>query len=333
MDKTELEYAFERIEHMEKLFDETQLMFNNNPSCVSEPSFQKKISLLTQYMESGTWLRDYGLDEKGLLPPELKRGILSEDGLYNFICDVENASKRKTDILYRFFEKDEILFVVLWIIIYVIGFSTADGISETIGIPKLITSIFGFILSAVIVLFAKKNGLLEYFGLCKTETKTKDFLFFIPLAIVSTASIWGGFSLDAAPLAAFFGVISMCFVGFLEEIIFRGMLFSGMAKNGIKSAVIVSSLTFGFGHIINLLMGAPVFETMLQLIYASAAGFCYTAIFYRGKSIIPCIISHAVINSLSIFGAEVGAEGQIIISAVQTAINIGYGIWVLKKCR
>ena len=42
---------------------------------------------LERYQSSGLWLHDYQLDEQGLLPTDLKRGVLSEDGLYNLLCD------------------------------------------------------------------------------------------------------------------------------------------------------------------------------------------------------------------------------------------------------
>lgn len=329
MEKEELSYAVERIEHMEKMFDEVKNAFKNDPDFLKNEIMQRKVSLLTQYMESGQWLRDFELDEKGELPKDLKRGILSEDGLYNLICDIEQS--KKSDPLKKLFDKNEILFAIIWIAVYVLGFGNADMLSEGLGFPKLITVIFGALLSVILLFFIKTNDLFGYFGLCRPEKKPKDFLFYIPLLFVSTASIWSGFSFEIKPLTAVLSVLSMCFVGFLEELIFRGMLFTGMAKNGIKSAIIVSSLTFGVGHIVNLLMGAPVFETFLQLVYASAAGFCYTAIFYYGKSIVPCVLSHALINSLSVFGAEGTTVEMIIISAVQTAINIGYGIYILKK--
>ena len=329
MEKEEISYAAERIEHMEKMFDEVKNAFENDPNFNKNGTLQKKVSLLTQYMESGQWLRDFELDEKGELPDNLKRGVLSEDGLYNLVCDIEQS--KRSDPFKKLFDKNEILFAIIWIAVYVLGFGNADMLSESLGFPKLIIVIFGVLLSVILLLFIKTNGLFGYFGLCRPEKKPKVFLFYVPLLLVSTASIWSGFSFEIKPLTAVLSVLSMCFVGFLEELIFRGMLFTGMAKNGIKSAIIVSSLTFGVGHIVNLLMGAPVFETLLQLVYASAAGFCYTAIFYYGKSILPCVLSHALINSLSVFGAEATTAEMIIISAIQTAINIGYGIYILKK--
>ena len=44
---------------------------------------------LKEYMDSGLWLKDYEADERGELPPELKRGVLSQDGLYDLLHDIE----------------------------------------------------------------------------------------------------------------------------------------------------------------------------------------------------------------------------------------------------
>jgi hypothetical protein len=40
---------------------------------------------LDAYMHSGQWKQDFEADEKGLLPKDLKRGVLSEDGLYDLL--------------------------------------------------------------------------------------------------------------------------------------------------------------------------------------------------------------------------------------------------------
>ena len=331
MTKEEIGYAVERIEHLERIFDEVKESFISDKNFFENKKMQVKVSLLTQYLESGQWLRDSELDEKGELPKELKRGILSEDGLYNLITDIEQSKRKKANPLLKLFQKDEILFAVAWIIVYVVGFSTADSLSESFGIPKLFTVIFGAVLSLIFAVFAKGNKLFDYFGLCRPKKAAKDFLFYLPLIMISSVNLWFGFSFEIAPLTALLSVIAMCFVGFLEEVFFRGMLFSGMAKNGLKSAIIVSSLTFGIGHIVNLLTGAPVFETLLQVVYASAIGFCYTAIFHKGKSLLPCIISHIFVNSTSIFIAEPSKEMFVITAALQTVLSIWYGIIILRK--
>ena len=126
-------------------------------------------------------------------------------------------------------------------------------------------------------------------------------------------------------------VISMIGVGFLEELIFRGFLFKAMCRDNVKSAIVVSSLTFGFGHIVNLLRGAELAENLMQLIYASAIGFCFTVLFYVGRSIIPCIIVHALVNSTSIFGVDGNATLQIITTIIITVVSVAYGVYLLRR--
>ena len=47
------------------------------------------LNTLLAYYEGGQWLKDYKADENGLLPKELKRGVLSEDGVYNLITELD----------------------------------------------------------------------------------------------------------------------------------------------------------------------------------------------------------------------------------------------------
>ena len=47
--------------------------------------FQSEIEKLEAYYTSQQWKDDYALDEEGKLPEKLKRGILSEDGIYNLL--------------------------------------------------------------------------------------------------------------------------------------------------------------------------------------------------------------------------------------------------------
>ena len=40
---------------------------------------------LVDYYESGQWLKDYEADERGELPRDLKRGVLSQDSLWELL--------------------------------------------------------------------------------------------------------------------------------------------------------------------------------------------------------------------------------------------------------
>ena len=41
---------------------------------------------LREYYENGQWLLDYEADERGELPATLKRGVLSQDGLWDLLA-------------------------------------------------------------------------------------------------------------------------------------------------------------------------------------------------------------------------------------------------------
>ena len=64
----------ERVEKYERLYDAAAAM--NDPEA---------LALLKAYCTSGEWREDYEADERGELPPDLKRGVLSQDALYDLL--------------------------------------------------------------------------------------------------------------------------------------------------------------------------------------------------------------------------------------------------------
>jgi len=230
----------------------------------------------------------------------------------------------------KLFDREPVWFAVLWIGIYVVLFSAADALSEHIGIPKLITAAAGAAMSVCLYGFIRRHGLSRDMGLCRWQKPWRQDLYFAPIIAVAGVNLWNGAALHVPAWETVWFVVSMCFVGFLEEIIFRGLLFSAMAKSSVKWAFIVASVTFGMGHIVNLLSGAPLVGTLLQLVYAAAMGFCYTAVFYVSGSLVPCILSHAVTNALSVFAVPASGRADVITAAVLTLAGLGYGWWLLR---
>lgn len=86
----EIKSSIKRIEVMELLFDKTLLLHEKGDK---SNELSEALTVLKEYYENGQWLHDYELDENGLLPKELKRGVLSQDGLYELIYDIENMYK------------------------------------------------------------------------------------------------------------------------------------------------------------------------------------------------------------------------------------------------
>ena len=55
---------------------------------------QEAIAALEEYYGSNLWKQDLADDEAGRLPADLKRGVLSEDGIWNLLTDVHDLTTR-----------------------------------------------------------------------------------------------------------------------------------------------------------------------------------------------------------------------------------------------
>lgn len=237
----------------------------------------------------------------------------------------------------EFYDKNELGFSIIWIIAYCILASIGDNISDELGIAKVITLPILLVLSLILFLFIKRNNLTEKYGFCKADIAASKMLFYIPVIILLTANMWHGFRVNMSLLETILYILSMLCVGFLEELIFRGLLFNAMLKNGKNSAIIVSSVTFGVGHIINLIngSGAELLPNLLQVVYAIAVGFMFMMIYYRTKSLLPCIITHGVFNALSAFANETGltSKEQIISCILITLISGAYALYIALEIK
>ena len=235
----------------------------------------------------------------------------------------------------KLYQKSETNFAILWIVAYVVLTSLADQLSETVGVMKSVTAALHVVMSLVLFFWIRSNHLGRKYGFCSPEVPAKRFLYYIPLILTASAAFCGGISLQCSiPEAALF-IVSMCCVGFLEEVIFRGLLFRAMEKDGLVSAILVSSLTFGIGHIVNLFNGSgrdPA-SSLIQVVFAVLVGFILVWIFYHGKSLVPCILFHSANNALKVFAAEgsLSPQAEMILNlAVIIVVLGGYILYLFR---
>lgn len=235
-------------------------------------------------------------------------------------------------VLKNLYDKSKIWFAVAWIVAYCVLLSVGDALSALIGIEKSVTLTIGVLLSTTLLLFLNKNGLFADYGLCAPKSSAKSMLYYIPIIVMLTANLWYGVTLNYGALETAFYILAMLCVGFLEEVIFRGLLFEAMRKDSVKAAIIVSSVTFGIGHIINLIngSGADLLPNLLQVVYATAAGFMFVMIYYKSKSLLVCIAAHGLFNALSAFANEASAsnEMRILTATLLTVITGSYALYL-----
>lgn len=91
----------ERIEQMEQRLDRVMAVQQDLERALQHyESVMEDIRQLDSYLGSDDWKADLAADEAGLLPSDLKRGVLSEDGIWNVLEDsrllVDRMEKLRT---------------------------------------------------------------------------------------------------------------------------------------------------------------------------------------------------------------------------------------------
>lgn len=89
-----------RVREMEDRYDELTRVLAGLDEAISEyKTFLPDLEALREYMESGQWKQDFEADEAGRIPAEVKRGVLSEDGLYELLQGADRVLEMARGVL------------------------------------------------------------------------------------------------------------------------------------------------------------------------------------------------------------------------------------------
>ena len=234
----------------------------------------------------------------------------------------------------KLYEKNETAFAVVWIAVYCVLQSLANPLNKMMGVEYAASAVFCVLQTVVLFAFLRKNHLQKRYGLCKSTVPAWRFLYYVPLVVLATGNLWNGVAVHYTPVETACRIVCMLCVGFLEEVIFRGLLFVALARGNVRSAVVISSVTFGIGHIINLLNGSgmELVNNLCQIVFAVAVGFLLVTIFDRGGSLLPCVLVHAAINTLGTFANDAGLtmERQLLHIAVLILLTVAYNLILMR---
>ena len=231
----------------------------------------------------------------------------------------------------KLYAKNDLYFALLWIVIYC---AVTAPLREAFGDDSLWMVGELLIVALILTLFVKRNHLAEKIGLRPFPKDGKRYLYFIPMWFLATGNLWGGVEPVYSGWNQLVAVSTMLLIGYVEEFIFRGLLFSAMlSRYDDRKAIIISSITFGIGHIVNLLTGQLAPETFIQVIFAVAWGFILTMVVYRSKSLWPAIVAHGLVDAFSVFSREQAAPSLLatwIYPLVTIAVALVYCSYLSK---
>ena len=224
----------------------------------------------------------------------------------------------------KFYETKPVLFAILWIVVYVVLIAPLRGRFGDGSLQMLLGLVA---ISAALLAVIRLLGIQKELGVTRWLQNGRALLWLLPMWVLSTGNLWGGVSLRYDAITSVMAVLSFLLVGVAEEIIFRGFLFNGMRKTGrLTVAIVVSAITFGMGHIVNLLTGHATAETLVQMIFAVAWGFLFTFAYLKGGSLLPCIAIHGLIDAFSVFARDnAAADWAYIMPVPEEAAHAGTG--------
>ena len=228
----------------------------------------------------------------------------------------------------KLYEDKPVLFAVLWIVLYVVGIGSLRGSYGDDSLQMLLGLV---VLSMALLLIVRLLGIRKELGMTRWLQNGRKLLWLLPMWVLATGNLWGGIGVRYEPINTLMAVLSFMLVGVAEEIIFRGFLFNGMKRTGsLTAAVIVSAITFGMGHIVNLLTGHATGETLVQIVFAVAWGFLFTFAYLKGGSLLPCIAIHSLIDVFSVFARDNEVAHWIVIIAT-VAVALVYCLFLAKQ--
>lgn len=229
-----------------------------------------------------------------------------------------------------------ILKSILWAVLILVFYTIGGATSQIMKMDKVQTlfvqgiCIWLSVLVALVYLW-KSNKPYKAYGFQGVVGNIHKFvLWYLPAILIELIGLFAGFENNTVKyvLVALFMTLA---VGFAEEIYFRGIILRTLEGLGYKKAIIISALIFAVTHIGNVLGGADVMLTLIQISYAFIIGIVFAQLFIITKSLYPVILWHFVHDFLCYIQKEPDTKTTIIIGGLQVIILIVYSVILWRK--
>ena len=226
--------------------------------------------------------------------------------------------------------KKPLMFSLICIGAYVVIFGIVRSLPAPAALENAWELAVGQLLSCMLFPLLSLTDQRTFYGVCPPAVPAKKMLFYLPLAALISINFWcGAEGISGSGDLRF--LFSMLFVALLEEVLFRGLLFRALLKEGRRQAILIASLTFGLGHLVNLLSGSDLMAGLLQAAYSMAAGYMLVMLFLKSGSLLPGILTHWLLNGLQIFTPDTLSTVQVLVPGSGIlVISLAYGLYLRR---
>lgn len=229
----------------------------------------------------------------------------------------------------RLYEHNEIRHFFVWIALYLMVSLVAGNAGPGFGLTLNQASALPLAALAVVVfIYLQRTGIARQIGLgVPPAVPAARMWFYLPLLILVALPLLRGVRDDLTAVLLVAVLVHYLAVGFLEEVLCRGMLLRALLQEWRPVwAVLLSALTFGAGHAASLFLGQSGADTVLQIINATVVGLVFALVVVATGNLHAVIVTHFLYNTVAML--TYAQEGAALILA-GTVVLLVYGAWLL----
>lgn len=235
----------------------------------------------------------------------------------------------------KLYKNKAVLHSLVWLAIYLVLNTITGNIAAALDMnPNMVSAIPNLALAVICYCYLKNTKIGEDIGLfTKPAEKASVMLYYVPLLALPFFNLIYGIrtSLSGAEIA--FILAMYIGVGFMEEIIFRGLMFKALNKKWNRYTVVAFiSFTFAAGHIVSMAaVGQSASDTALQIVNAFVVGFLFMAVILASQNLIVCVITHILYNVLATISMVDSTHTEIIV--INSVITLLYFVYLIFRAK
>lgn len=249
---------------------------------------------------------------------------------------IATVTDEGTAVRIGFPERRPILFSFLLVVPFLIALTIASVVSSLLNLPALAMTAIGYsLLTLAMIILLRRLGWWGKIGL-GLPVPRRNLWFFTVAFIPVLLNALSNFNSPTVGVILFTLATAMA-VGFVEEVCFRGMMLRALLTRGPWQAALISALIFGVAHSFNLLTGANVAATTLQIGYTLAIGFMFAALTLRTRTMLLLIVAHSLTDFFGFlaYNSSVVTTSLsmlvIAVSSIEIVLYIIYGVYLMGQ--
>jgi membrane protease YdiL (CAAX protease family) len=235
--------------------------------------------------------------------------------------------------LKKLYKSKAVLHSLVWLAMYLVLNTITGNIAGAMKIDSnMVSAIPNLVLAVICYSYLKVTGISKDIGLLTKPTERASvMLYYIPMLALPALNLIYGINTSLSATKVVFVLVMYIGVGFMEEIIFRGLMFKALIKKWNRYIVVAFiSFTFAIGHIVSMVaVGQSSTDTVLQIVNAFVVGFMFMVVILASGNLTICIITHILYNFLANISMVGSTHTEII--AVSTVITILYFVYLIFR--